>query len=195
MLPTPLTTNRAPLLTQPIPKSIARLTFQYYETIENQYRSVSGDLQGLNAQRYTRNITGGNQEFVEAVSFQRYIETQTLISYEDACRCLEGLCAGVPLAPQDYVLGIFDMVGELMRFAITSMATNASSASAVHIDVLTDLRLLRSHLETFDPRQDFVFVSDVRQKTVVMRTCVEKAENAFYGLIIRGRGRPRPGFL
>ena len=28
------------------------------------------------------------------------------------------------LAPEDYILGIFDMVGELMRFAITAMATN-----------------------------------------------------------------------
>jgi hypothetical protein len=30
----------------------------------------------------------------------------------------------VPLSPEDYILGICDMTGELMRFSVTSMATN-----------------------------------------------------------------------
>jgi hypothetical protein len=37
---------------------------------------------------------------------------------------MSGEGGAVQLAPEDYVLGIFDMVGELMRFSITSMATN-----------------------------------------------------------------------
>lgn len=30
----------------------------------------------------------------------------------------------MPLTPEDYILGICDMTGELMRFSVTSMATN-----------------------------------------------------------------------
>jgi predicted translin family RNA/ssDNA-binding protein len=83
-------------------------------------------VQGLNAFRYPQ-ITGGNQEFMEALSFHHYLETQTLISYNDAkarVASMSGSAGAVLLTPEDYILGIFDMVGELMRFSITAMATN-----------------------------------------------------------------------
>ncbi|OCL13686.1 Translin [Glonium stellatum] len=114
-------------LGQPIPPGIQKANTQYWKSIETQYESISRDLQGLNTHRYGRNITGGNQEFMEALSFQHYIETQCLISYEEARSRVFNMNAGgesVLLAPEDYVLGVFDMVGELMRFAITAMATN-----------------------------------------------------------------------
>ena len=37
---------------------------------------------------------------------------------------LAGESPVVPLTPEDYILGICDMTGELMRFSVTSMATN-----------------------------------------------------------------------
>ena len=37
---------------------------------------------------------------------------------------MSGSAGAVLLTPEDYILGIFDMVGELMRFSITAMATN-----------------------------------------------------------------------
>jgi predicted translin family RNA/ssDNA-binding protein len=83
-------------------------------------------VQGLNAFRYPQ-ITGGNQEFMEALSFHHYLETQTLISYDAAkarVASMSGSGGAVLLTPEDYILGIFDMVGELMRFSITAMATN-----------------------------------------------------------------------
>jgi predicted translin family RNA/ssDNA-binding protein len=64
---------------------------------------------------------------MEALSFQHYLENQTLISYEDSIAKVNSLCGDgpkVPLTPEDYVLGIYDMIGELMRFSITAMATN-----------------------------------------------------------------------
>jgi hypothetical protein len=36
----------------------------------------------------------------------------------------DGEAPVVPLSPEDYILGICDMTGELMRFSVTSMATN-----------------------------------------------------------------------
>lgn len=64
---------------------------------------------------------------MEALSFQHYLENQTLISYEESKAKVAALCGDgptVPLTIEDYVLGVFDMIGELMRFSITSMATN-----------------------------------------------------------------------
>jgi predicted translin family RNA/ssDNA-binding protein len=99
----------------------------YWEIIETQYKSICTDLQGLNAYRYAHNITGGNQEFMEALSFHHYLETQSVISYEEAQKKITSMCSeagAVSLTPDDYILGICDMTGELMRFSVTSMATN-----------------------------------------------------------------------
>lgn len=41
----------------------------------------------------------------------------------------EGDATGLELTPEDYILGLFDATGELMRFAITAMATTGSLPS------------------------------------------------------------------
>lgn len=63
------------------------------------------------------------QEYIEATSFQHYLETQHLITLEEAQATIPG---GILLTEQDYLLGLFDLVGEMMKFAITNMATSGS---------------------------------------------------------------------
>jgi hypothetical protein len=56
-----------------------------------------------------------------------------LLSYDEARHKLQelgGAAGAIPLPPEDYVLGLFDMVGELMRFSITAMATNGAIPGA-----------------------------------------------------------------
>lgn len=121
-----LTHSRARNLGESLPPFVVKNNAQNWKTIETQFKGIANDVQGLNAYRYPQ-LTWGNQEFMEALSFQHYLETQKLISYEDAKARVADLCGEkptVPLTPEDYVLGIFDMIGELMRFSITSMATN-----------------------------------------------------------------------
>ena len=136
---------------------------------------------------------------MEAVSFQHYVETQQLITYEEAKAKIPG---DVSLTEDDYVLGLFDLVGELMRFAITSMATNgalprglAQDSGNEGRDILSDLRSLRTSFETLDTSYSTGNGSplkrDLEKKMEVMKACVEKVENAVYGMIIRGRERPK----
>lgn len=147
---------------QPLPPFVHKANKQYWDTIAERYASIAADLQALNAYRYPQ-ITGGNQEFIEALSFQHYLEYQSLITYEAAKEKIGELSRPkpegkeeeggeekgegeggakektgqgkemdilseespvVPLTPEDYILGICDMTGELMRFSVTSMATN-----------------------------------------------------------------------
>jgi predicted translin family RNA/ssDNA-binding protein len=185
---------------------------QYWATIETQYKTIARDVQGINAYRY-RSITGGNQEFMEAATFQHYLETQELLSYDAAISqvtALGGEGEHVMLTMDDYVLGIFDMTGELMRFAITAMATSGqlpsgdpemestSQRSSMKVEsgvqprtVLTDLRELRAVLEELDVPWHTHFGRDVGKKMSVMQTSVEKVENALYGLVVRGSERPK----
>ena len=121
-----LTVSRVRNLRQPVPQFVNKSNSQYWTTIETQFKAIAPDVQDLNAYRYPQ-LTWGNQEFMEALSFQHYLENQTLISYDESNARVASLCGDgpvVPLTPEDYVLGIFDMIGELMRFSITSMATN-----------------------------------------------------------------------
>lgn len=159
---------------------------------------------------------------MEAASFEHYVKTGTLLNYGDACAELRRLSAArgdeadganqgqevaVELGVDDYILGIFDMTGELMRFAITAMATNgglplSSGAKDEEMDVdgeigkdkrdvLTDLRSLRSKLEALDVGRGSSMSRDIDKKMDVMRNSVEKVERGLYGLVIRGRERPK----
>lgn len=179
-------------LNEALPQHVVKSNKQYYDTISKQFASVSRDLQGLNGFRYARQISGGCQEYLEAASFEHYLATGTLLSYEDAAaqqRKLDAEGPGVDLSPEDYLLGIFDMTGELMRFAITAMATSGSLPSvdnrtaegtASERNVLDDLRGIRSALESLNAGSNGPFAKDVEKKMEVMRNSVEKVERSLY---------------
>ena len=113
---------------------------------------------------------------------------------------------GVELTADDYLLGLFDLVGELMRFAVTNMATTGAlprgspeeaDEGGQGRDILTDLRYIRTHFEALDTSSSGVpgnfsgLKKDVGKKMGVMKTCVEKVEKAVYEMIVRGRERPK----
>lgn len=166
---------------------------------------------------------------MEALSFQYYLENQSLISYKQSKEKVAELCRGgeteqdvkvVPLTVEDYVLGIYDMIGELMRFSITSMATNGKlpagrtkkkaiipptegdtqDVDKMDVDepaeeqprtVLDDLREIRLVLEMFEPAAGSKFYSECEKKAGVMRECVDKVEKALYSMTVRGSERPK----
>ena len=121
--------------------------------------------------------------------------------------------AGQLLGEEDWLLGVFDAVGELMRWVITAMATGGAIPGAptepdttMDVDgdppgpetasrslgsgrnMVVDLRQLRAALEALDMRGASVD-REAGKKMEVMRACVDKVEAACYGLIVRGRER------
>lgn len=108
---------------------------------------------------------------------------------------------GVELAAEDYVLGLFDLTGELMRFGITGMATGGTlprgsgNDGNEGRDILADLRSLRTSFESLDTSSSSANWSplkrDIAKKVEVMRESVEKVEKAVYGMIVRGTERPK----
>jgi predicted translin family RNA/ssDNA-binding protein len=189
--------NRVRALKSTIPPKIASETQERAAAIQKQFVSIAPDLAGINAWRYQRQISGGIQEYMEAISFEHYLHNQRLITIEEAAATLP---ANVNLTSDDYVLGIFDLVGELMRFAITTMATTGSLPGsekspdlAEGRDILMDLRSLRMSFQALDTTScaDTFLGKDADKKMEVMKTCVEKVETAVCGMIIRGRERPK----
>ena len=101
---------------------------------------------------------------------------------------------GINLSDEDYLLGIFDMTGELMRFAITVIATAGQVPTASGSDksnILVDMQNLRSSIEGLKVPAGSPLNHDWAMKLRTMRTSVEKVENGVYDVIVRGKERPK----
>jgi predicted translin family RNA/ssDNA-binding protein len=159
-----------------------------YTTVWTLLETIAPDLTGINAYRYYNNISGGLQELMEAILFQHYLETQTVLSHDG---CSQKLPPGIHLSQQDYLLGLFDMTGELMRFAITYMATNGKLPGSTETSsILSDMQLLTAQLEGLDTH-NIHSLKDFTSKMRVSRQSVEKVENGVYSMLVRGKERPK----
>lgn len=106
-------------------------------------------------------------------------------------------------------MGLFDLTGEIMRFAVTGLSSGQqqqqqqdnSSGEENEKDqgrklppsqagIVVDLRAMRAAFEMLTvPRRHSMF-RDMDKKMDVMQNSVEKVERAAYGILVRGSERP-----
>lgn len=94
----------------------------------------------------------------------------------------------IPLSLDDYLGGIFDLSGELMRHAVTGMARGAVPAGPDGRSELVDLQGLRFLLEGLDALAGSPYAW--RGKMEVLGQSVAKVERGVYAAVVRGRERP-----
>ncbi|PLN85614.1 putative translin-associated factor TraX [Aspergillus taichungensis] len=199
--------QRVRTLNAPLPPNIAKETTSRFTQILELFKTALPDITTpLHKHRYARQISPGLQEFIEALSFHHYLETQTLITIDEVrARLLDG---AVPVSEEDYLMGVFDLTGEMMRFAITSLSTGVIERSegagaqtessimyprlaAPQAGIVFDLREVRSLAEALSvPRKHGWMFRDLHKKVEVMQASVEKVERAAYGVLVRGSERP-----
>lgn len=78
------------------------------------------DVSGPNYDRFHRQFTPGLQEYIEAVTFYHYLRFHGRLVTPTELRDHYGLADRVRM--DDYVLGVADFTGELMRFAIQQVS-------------------------------------------------------------------------
>lgn len=161
-------------------------------------------------------------ELLEALTFAHYLRTQTLLSYDHAVHQVEALShhagddskmdvdAGVAppadtsaaapdqpavlITERNYLDGVFDLSGEMMRFATVTTALSGKMATAAGDNgpgpeqrtIVKDMQELASFFETL-PQQ---FDKTYRTKMSTLRQSVLKVEKLGYGLTVRGSERP-----
>ncbi|KAJ3371173.1 hypothetical protein GGF31_003596 [Allomyces arbusculus] len=127
--------------------------------------------------RYSSNVKHCIQEFLEAVAFHYFMEFRRMIPFDDARLLLESL--GLQLMPQDYIMGISDVSGEVMRFA-TNAATKGNTEW---------VEASRAYLQDFYHAclsLDASFnENDMNRKIDTTRESVLKVERLAYDLAIR----------
>ncbi|KAJ5109603.1 hypothetical protein N7532_002248 [Penicillium argentinense] len=188
----------------PIPPKIAKENQTRLEQITTLFTNIVPDLQGINAWRY-RSISSGIQEYIEAIAFEHYLRTQTLITHGEVCARVP---TGILVTEEDYLLGLFDLTGEMMRFAVLALSSgNASTStstetqtaettkqlphlSASQAGIVFDLRAMRASFEELTVPRKHNMLRDLLKKVEVMQNSVEKVERAAYGILVRGSERP-----
>jgi hypothetical protein len=166
--------------------------------------TIQPDVWGMNRYRYPLFCL---EEFVEAVTFAHYLRHQTLMTPAEAQSALP---ADIQLTAPDYVFGIFDLTGEMMRFATAvtaltgSMPTGSGGNDGVHRGkdqgddehhgasdrtILTDMQDVSSMLQICPQvgGKSNVYA----KKTDIMIEQVRKVERLGYGVTVRGNERPR----
>lgn len=127
------------------------------------------------------------EEFVEAVTFMHYLTTQTLMTPDETQRAIPG--ADILLTPSDYVYGVFDLTGEMMRSATSNTALNGAIPEGPGgRTIQKDLQDVSSMLQVNHPiGRPFSY----SKKMDVMIEQVRKVERLGYGVRIRGNERPK----
>ncbi|XP_061645165.1 translin-associated protein X [Phyllopteryx taeniolatus] len=160
---------------------------------------IAEELKGEDIYQFHRAFTAGIQEYVEAASFQHYIRHRSLISLEEInARLLfmmgdkgsadtlssEPQVLTFQVMPADYLLGVADLTGELMRLCISSVGNG---------DIDTPFQLSQFLRQIHD---GFSYIGntgpyEVSKKLHTLRQSLGKVEDACYTLRVRGSEIPK----
>ncbi|KAK9448475.1 Translin [Limtongia smithiae] len=157
------------------------------------FASVEQLLSGLGAWRYQRQITGAIQEFIEAITFREYLYEGRIMTYINIKKTLP---SSILLTYEDYVLGLFDLTGELMRFAISnihvaSSLNGAIQPSAVSLNIRLVLQTLLTEFSALRiPQRSNFSPTEYQKKLSTLSASVSKVEKAVYSLSVRGSELP-----
>ncbi|KAJ7139786.1 Translin [Mycena epipterygia] len=149
------------------------------------FATMRPELVGDRFWRYHRQVSPGLQEYIEALSFAHYVEHGSLIGYQQVQDVLcdhDGPELGLQfftLTISDYLLGLSDLTGELMRFAISNIARRGGRPKASQVCAF--VRGCKSDFEAFTP-----YVRDLAKKQSVTANSLEKIEAAAYAVAVRG---------
>ena len=149
-------------------------------------KMIASELDGEDSYLFSRAYSPGLQEFIEALSFSHFLRNKTLISYEQVKATFEFSKEGgkdLELNPFDYILGVADLTGELMRLCINSAANG---------DKETPFEVCRFLRDIHDSFLSFGNVSrDLSSKLRVLKASMNKVEVACYTLKVRGSEIPQ----
>jgi hypothetical protein len=175
-----------------------KLTLDVLESdIQRYFKSVE-PIVSKNQWKYNKQLSGAIQEYVEAVSFKHYLSTETVITLDD----IQQTIPNIIITHADYLLGIMDLTGELMRYAISNLADTTRSESKApdtpyaitprrlsHISqtISVTLRDLNTELTLLDINRiaSIRGYQELNKKIEVFRSSLAKLEYAQYSLLVR----------
>ncbi|EDR15427.1 uncharacterized protein LACBIDRAFT_301742 [Laccaria bicolor S238N-H82] len=148
--------------------------------VQTIYAGLKQELEGDRFWRYQSQVSPGLQEYIEALGFAHYLEYGSLITFDQVQRTLAD-SQGIPYFPltiSDYLLGLSDLTGELMRYAISGISRRGGRKKAS--EVCAFVRGCKSDFERLTP-----YVWELKKKQYVTAQSLEKIEDAAYAIFVR----------
>ncbi|OWR54721.1 putative translin associated factor X [Danaus plexippus plexippus] len=178
------------ITTESSEKAVKEANERLDKLIKGPIKSIGFELEHSPAYLHSRAVTAGFQEYIEARTFCSIMESKVIIGWsevqkeftydiknDDSERSL------VTMLPQiDYMLGLADLTGELMRKAINSISSGDSHECFSACQFVRDL--YTGYLGLFGMGKDLA------RKMTTTRNNVNKVEAAVYALRVRGGEAP-----
>ncbi|KAI9022472.1 Translin [Hyaloraphidium curvatum] len=146
-------------------------------------RALRPELTGQRLFRHHRSVAGGVEEFVEAATFLRYASHGRVPSFAEMRAEFEA-ATGMPLGAVDYLTGLGDLTGELMRACLNAAARSDAQAAVRACEAVRDIE--RAYPVAELAAAGCLGGYGVRKKVDEMRNSVRKCEAACAALRLRG---------
>ena len=166
------------------------------------FKSIAMELAGQDPYQYSRAYRGGLQEFIEAVTFYQYLKDTKI---EDWTHLEKNFVYTVPatpnvpgdetvtaptktistlLAPNEYILGIADLTGELMRKCINNLASGDIASCYQTCNFVRDMH--KGFIGCVG-----ISVKEINKKLYTLKQSLIKMEKVCYTIKVRGSEIPK----
>lgn len=153
------------------------------------FKSIARELAGLDQYQYLKAFAPGLQEFIESYTYYEYCSSasnpengEQMCSWEDLQKKLtyeseDGQKTYVLVEPMEFILGVGDLTGELMRKCINSLGSGDISSS---FNIANSLKSFYTCYKGLN-----VHNRELGRKLQTLRNSLLKTDNVSYNIKIR----------
>uniref|UniRef100_A0A0R3R607 26S proteasome non-ATPase regulatory subunit 13 n=1 Tax=Brugia timori TaxID=42155 RepID=A0A0R3R607_9BILA len=150
-------------------------------------RQIAEELYSLDHYYYLKSYDWALEEYIEALAFYKFLISGEVLLYSEIIDILqfadlvseENKKFYIELPEITYLMGLFDVGGELMRLAISEISAGNSNTA---VNIVNYMRSLHGCYEFLG---NIVHTAEWTKKSQVFRDCLMKVENALYKWKIR----------
>lgn len=149
---------------------------------------IAKELIGHDTYQYIRAISAGIQEFIEAYTFLEYLQKEELLSDWEVVQRRFNYKSddheefSFDLIPHEFILGLADLTGEVMRNCINSLGSGDTENCFKTCKFLQNIYSKYLTLNSVPNRG-----RDFSQKVSTMKASTLKCEHVCYNLMVRGK--------
>lgn len=157
---------------------------------QNHFKAISRELENQDPYLYLKAYRNGLEEYIEAVTFYQYLSSGNMKNWLELGKALtytsseKSKFIQILITPFEYILGISDLTGELMRQCINNLATGDSASC------YETCNFVRNMYKGF---LGCVSISnkEINRKLCTLKQSLHKMENVCYTIKIRGSEIPK----
>jgi len=166
---------------------------------QKSFRNIATELDGQEAYQFHRAYRAGLEEYIEALTFHEYLQNGGMqdwtvlekaliyptLSPTDSSEQNTSKTTQVMVTPTDYILGIADLTGELMRKCINNLAIGDVTSCYQTCNFVRQIYI------AFLGYTSIAHNNEVNKKLVTLKHSLIKMENACYTIKVRGSEVPK----